>query len=82
MPRLIVQQIEGRTVEQKRELARRLTDAAVDVLGVDPETVTVFIEEVPPENFARGGVLALDRQAHSRSTEDARPERSPSTIEP
>ena len=61
MPRLIVQQIEGRSVEQKRELARRLTDTVVDILGVDPDTVTVFIEEVPPENFARAGVLALDR---------------------
>ena len=69
MPRLIVQQIEGRTVEQKRELARRLTDVAVDVLGVDPATVTVFIEEVPPENFARGGVLALDRDRSPAKTE-------------
>ena len=77
--RLIVQQIEGRTVEQKRELARRLTEVAVEVLDVDPETVTVFIEEVPPENFARGGVLAVDRQARDSN---ARPRRSPSTIEP
>jgi 4-oxalocrotonate tautomerase len=69
MPRLIVQQIEGRSVEQKRELARRLTDAVVDILNVDPETVTVFIEEVPPENFARGGVLALDRGAGRAPTE-------------
>jgi 4-oxalocrotonate tautomerase len=63
VPRFIVQQIQGRTVEQKRELARRLTEVAVDVLGVDPETVTVFIEEVSPENFARAGVLAADRRA-------------------
>jgi 4-oxalocrotonate tautomerase len=69
VPRLIVQQIEGRTVEQKRELARRLTDVAVDVLGVDPETVTVFIEEVPPENFARGGVLTADRRSRTDAAE-------------
>jgi 4-oxalocrotonate tautomerase len=69
VPRLIVQQIEGRTIEQKRELARRLTDVAVDVLGVDPETVTVFIEEVPVENFARGGVLAADRRSHTDAAE-------------
>ena len=69
MPRLIIQQIEGRTVEQKRELARRLTDTVIDVLDVDPETVTVFIEEVPPENFARAGVLASDRRAVSQANE-------------
>lgn len=69
MPRLIVQQIEGRSIEQKRELVRRLTDTVVDILKVDPETVTVFIEEVPVENFARGGVLALDRRAGHSTTE-------------
>lgn len=61
MPRIIVQSIAGRTVDQKRELARRLTDVVVDVYDVDPATVTIFVEEVPPENFARSGVLALDR---------------------
>jgi 4-oxalocrotonate tautomerase len=62
MPRIIVQAISGRTTEQKRELARRLTEAVVDVWGVEPEIVTVRIEEVPPENFARAGVLAADRR--------------------
>ncbi len=63
MPRIIIQAISGRTVEQKRDLARRLTDAVVDSWDVDPETVTVRIEEVPAENFARAGVLAVDRSA-------------------
>jgi 4-oxalocrotonate tautomerase family enzyme len=61
MPRIIVQSISGRSVEQKRELARRLNDVVVDVYKVDPQTVTVYIEEVPPENFARAGLLAVDR---------------------
>ncbi len=61
MPRLIIQAIAGRSVEQKRELARRMTDLVVEVWGVDPEIVTVRIEEVPAENFARAGVLAVDR---------------------
>lgn len=62
MPRIIIQAIAGRTVEQKRELARRLTDAVVEVWGVDPDIVTLRIEEVPPENFARAGLLASDRK--------------------
>lgn len=68
MPRIIIQAIEGRSVEQKRELARRLTDTVVEILAVDPQTVTVFIEEVPPENFARGGLLALDRRTAAART--------------
>ena len=63
MPRIIVQSIAGRSVEQKRELVRRLTDVVIDVYRVAPDTVTIFIEEVPPENFARSGTLALDRDA-------------------
>ena len=62
MPRIIIQAISGRTVEQKRDLARRVTDAVVESWGVDPDIVTVRIEEVPPENFARAGLLATDRK--------------------
>jgi 4-oxalocrotonate tautomerase len=71
MPRIIVQSIAGRSVEQKRELARRLSDFVVDVYKVDPQTVTVFIEEVPPENFARGGLLAADRPRQPGPGEEA-----------
>ena len=71
MPRIIVQSISGRSVEQKRELARRLNDVVVDVYKVDPETVTVYIEEVPPENFARAGRLALDRRSPEGAGRDA-----------
>lgn len=61
MPRIIIQAITGRTVAQKRELVRRITDAIVDTWQVEPDTVTIRIEEVPAENFARAGVLAADR---------------------
>jgi 4-oxalocrotonate tautomerase family enzyme len=69
MPRIIVQSISGRSVELKRELSRRLTDVVVDVYKVDPQTWTIFIEEVPPENFARAGLLAVDRTRPARSAE-------------
>jgi 4-oxalocrotonate tautomerase len=61
MPRIIVQSIVGRSVDQKRELTRRLTEVVVEVYRVAPETVTIYIEEVPAENFSRAGVLAVDR---------------------
>jgi len=61
MPRIIIQAIAGRTVDQKRELVRRITDAVVETWHVEPEIVTIRIEEVPAENFARAGVLAADR---------------------
>ena len=70
MPRLIIQSLAGRSVEQKRELTRRLSEVVVDVYKVDPQTVTIYIEEVPPENFARGGLLALDRERPVAARED------------
>jgi 4-oxalocrotonate tautomerase len=45
MPELTVNMIEGRTLEQKRELARRLTEVVVEVLKVDPSSVLVTFSE-------------------------------------
>jgi 4-oxalocrotonate tautomerase len=67
MPRIKVEAIAGRTIDQKRALIRRLTDAVVDEWNVDPDIVTVRIEEVPPENFGRAGVAASDRPRPDRS---------------
>ena len=61
MPIIQVNLLEGRTVEQKRELARRLTEAAVEALGVRAEQVRVLMHQMAPEDFAIAGVTALDR---------------------
>lgn len=50
----------GRTVEQKRELVRRITDVVTDVTGVDAHDVWVLIDEVPKENFGVAGELQSD----------------------
>lgn len=61
MPRIIIQAFSGRTLDQKRELVRRITEVTVEVFEVSPETVTIRIEEGEKENFAKAGVLASDR---------------------
>jgi 4-oxalocrotonate tautomerase len=60
MPYIIVKALRGRAVEQKRELARRITEATIDVYGVKPEQVSVRFEEVEPDSLAVGGVLKID----------------------
>lgn len=60
MPYIVVKTLRGRPVEKKRELARRITDATVDVYGVPAEVVTVRFEEVEPDSLAVGGVLKAD----------------------
>ncbi|WP_055588102.1 2-hydroxymuconate tautomerase [Peterkaempfera griseoplana] len=63
MPLIEVKQIAGRTIEQKREIARELTDAFVRATGVKAESVWVTIEDLPKENWATGGTLIADRPA-------------------
>lgn len=68
MPRIIVQAVEGRTLEQKRHLARAITDSVVEAFAVAPETVTIVIEEIRREHMAKAGVLAADRAETTRTS--------------
>ena len=65
MPRIIVQAAAGRSTEQKRALIRELTEAVCRNFSVDPDVVTVFLEEAPRENIGRGGILLSDRSQQS-----------------
>lgn len=60
MPYIIIKALKGRDVDLKRQLARRITDATVEVYGVKPEVVSVRFEEVEPDSLAVGGVLKVD----------------------
>jgi len=48
-------------VEQKRKLARLLTQAAAEGYGMSEEHIIVLIRENSPENVASGGQLVADR---------------------
>ncbi|MDC8803174.1 4-oxalocrotonate tautomerase family protein [Halomonas pacifica] len=62
MPIVTIQQF-PRSVEQKRELARRITQAFAEVYGAEEASVQVFFSEVEGENWAKGGVMGCDRPA-------------------
>ena len=61
MPTVNIQLFEGRTVDEKRKLAVKLTGAVTEALNVPPEAVRVMITEMPRENLAVGGVLNIDK---------------------
>jgi 4-oxalocrotonate tautomerase len=61
MPIVIVKMARGRSIEQKRILVKAITDAIVETLNVEPEWVTVLIEEFERENWATGGQLHIDK---------------------
>ena len=61
MPNVFIQTFEGRTVEEKRILVKKLTEVIVEVFKVDPEVVNIRFINVRKEDLARGGRLLIDR---------------------
>jgi 4-oxalocrotonate tautomerase len=51
----------GRSADQKRKLAQRMTDAMVEEAGARREAVVVTFVEVSRESYASGGVLMADK---------------------
>ncbi|MDX5378183.1 MAG: 4-oxalocrotonate tautomerase family protein [Halomonas sp.] len=60
MPIVTIQQF-PRELTQKRELARRITEAFSEVYGVSEQSVQVFFQEVDGENWAKAGMMGCDR---------------------
>ena len=57
-------QIDGpkiKSMEQRRQLVAKLSDAAAEVYGVAKEHMIVLIRENAPENVGVGGQLLADR---------------------
>lgn len=61
MPFVEVHMWEGRSVDQKRALTKAITSAMVEHAGAKPDGLHVVIQEYPLENWARAGVLGIDR---------------------
>jgi len=59
MPIVTIKTVEGISLDEKRLLIERITDVMKEVLGKNPETTHIIIEEVPPENWGlRGKTVA------------------------
>ena len=63
MPTLRVELMEGRTVEQKRELTTKLTQACVDVLKCQPGAVDILFYDIKKHDWATGGELWSDKKS-------------------
>ena len=51
---------DGATAEQKAQLIRGATQLLVDVLGKNPQTTVVVIDEVDTDNWGIGGESVTD----------------------
>ena len=56
MPLIRVELFAGRTPEQKRACAEALTAAAVQTLGVPPDSVDIIFADVQRHDWATAGV--------------------------
>jgi 4-oxalocrotonate tautomerase len=61
MPYITIVLREGRSVEQKREMVKAVTEAIVRTAGAKPDMVHVIVHDEPAHNLARGGTLLSDR---------------------
>jgi len=55
MPFINIKLVEGRTPEQKQELARRITQNVQEILNTGPEHVWVTFDDVPAAEWFIAG---------------------------
>jgi 4-oxalocrotonate tautomerase len=65
MPHVHITWLEGRTPEQKRKVAEKITQALQEEANAKPEAVHVAFVDIPSTNFADAGVILADRKRPS-----------------
>jgi 4-oxalocrotonate tautomerase len=61
MPVVQITMLQGRSADQKRKLAKRITDALVEEAGARREGIVIAFHEVSTESYASGGELMADK---------------------
>ena len=51
-----------RTQEQKRDLARELTEAFIRTCGGNKDAIKILITEIDKNNWASGGIITADKK--------------------
>lgn len=69
MPIISVILGEGRSVKQKRDLCRALTDAAVAAVQVRPDQVRIIINDIPLTNYSVSGITFAEHDIRQGSGE-------------
>ena len=60
MPRVTIQLVEGRTVEQKRAMAKEITESITRICKVPETAVTIYFDDMPKDSYSKAGVLVCD----------------------
>jgi 4-oxalocrotonate tautomerase len=60
MPVVEINFFDGRSIEQKRQIAKEITETLARVGGSNPAGVHVIFREIKHEQWAIGGVMTSD----------------------
>ena len=60
MPVVILKGRKGWTTEQKRKIVKEFTNTLVSTLRIEPDLITILIEEHSLEDIGHGGMLRCD----------------------
>lgn len=60
MPVITVELWEGRTIEIKKELVKKITDVVCETLKCPKESVIIKFYDIPKYNWAQNGSLASE----------------------
>jgi 4-oxalocrotonate tautomerase len=61
MPIVNIHLMEGRSVEQKRELVDKVTKAVCESINVAPEQVRIILSDMSKNDFSIAGKLIADK---------------------
>lgn len=61
MPIVHIEILKGRTLDQKRALVEKVTEAISESVTCSKEAVRIIINEFEEENYSAGGVLFSDK---------------------
>lgn len=61
MPFIQIYMVEGRTVDQKREMAKVVTKEVARIAKVGENRVKIYFTDIKKENVVDGGILKIDK---------------------
>ena len=61
MPFVQIDMIEGRTIEQKREMVKKITEVISETAKCPAEAINIVIREAKKEHIAKAGTLMCDK---------------------
>jgi 4-oxalocrotonate tautomerase len=62
MPHIQITLLKGRSTDQKRRIAERMTQVLAEEAKTDPQGVIITFIDVEKDSYGRGGMLMVDKK--------------------